>query len=408
MGGTEEFEGKFCVVAGVHVRLGGQLKAPILRPAQHTLLVLAIAVATRLASVLLGFVAVATLPALPVTASGWPLFNWDSLHYLAIMAHGYPPAVGAHVPRIAAFFPLYPLLARLVPVDSSEVALLLTANLAGVLAIVLFYRWARRLESERIALAATAILLIYPPSMFLAAAYTESLFLVGVLLTLLAIQEGRTWRAGAWSGIVSAVRPTGAALAATLAVWEWRREPLTRRRVLRVAALVLLASAGMLAYAVYLRGHYGSWWAYLDAQSYWGRHPPATLASATAAAPTAKLTSEGAFRLASKLAHPAAWNLAMTMAWVPICALCLRWPGRVPRVLYLLPAGVYLLGIVPDLGTRWVSLPRFEVAALPCFVRAAEFIEHPRWRWVLLVSALPLAALHGQLIWLFSRGAWCG
>jgi hypothetical protein len=66
-------------------------------------------------------------------------------------------------------------------------------------------------------------LLIYPFSFFLAAAYTEGLFLTFTTLALLYARQGR-WRLAAVMALLAgATRPTGVALIAPLA-WEWLRQ----------------------------------------------------------------------------------------------------------------------------------------------------------------------------------------
>ena len=98
--------------------------------------------------------------------------NWDGQQYLAIAQIG-------HVGIKAAFFPLYPLLIRLLSLAgiNNLWAGLILANTFAFLTILFLYKLANLdyspATSEKIVMG----LLIFPTSFFLGAVYSESLFL---------------------------------------------------------------------------------------------------------------------------------------------------------------------------------------------------------------------------------------
>ena len=177
--------------------------------------------------------------------------SWDSEFYLSIAAVGYDdPAVvgiwpGFHwgmgapefcqpglnpdcTSRSYAFFPLYPLLTRIVawPLRILPLNLIARTTLAGVLvsllgalgAMLSMYSMTRRSLGEEGAVRAGFYLLIFPSAMFLAQIYTEGLFL-GVTFGCLACLLERKWLPAALLATLAAwTRPGGHILLLPLAI----------------------------------------------------------------------------------------------------------------------------------------------------------------------------------------------
>lgn len=178
---------------------------------------------TRIAYILLGAIA-ARLPQ-HAPAQGTGLFGvwerFDTNWYISIATHGYDN------PRQIAFFPLYPALIKLASIllgGNSLLAAWLVANLGTLTALIAIGALAAwELRDEGAAKWAMFALLIYPFSFFLAAAYTEGIFLTFTALCLLFARQGRWEWAAVTALLAGAARPTGVALIAPLA-WEWMRQ----------------------------------------------------------------------------------------------------------------------------------------------------------------------------------------
>src|SRR5713101_5062456 len=101
-----------------------------------------------------------------------PLFHFDAHYYAAIMRYGYGPGPGsfpAPAYRVE-FFPLYPYLAK--AVGGTELGLLLIANLAFFVALVVTFLIARKwLDRDRAHLALWLIAL-GPAAMFFSYPYS--------------------------------------------------------------------------------------------------------------------------------------------------------------------------------------------------------------------------------------------
>jgi hypothetical protein len=193
----------------------------------------------------------------------WARWDWEHFQVIAQYGYGGPPG-GWRVP-LEAFFPGLPLLLRVVHVLAQNWVLagLLISVVAGAVAVVL----ARLAEldhpggtGER----AVLLLLLSPCAVFLAAGYTEALFLAFALPAWLAARRGRWLLAGLLAAGASTTRVTGVFLAAALAV-----EFLTatdRRRQWRDLPVLAVPVLPVVAYFAYLHHRTGDWMAWQHAQ----------------------------------------------------------------------------------------------------------------------------------------------
>lgn len=212
------------------------------------------------------------------THAGLQLWQqWDTGWYLAISHLGY------YTPQAAAFFPLYPaliwLLAHLTGEQGRLAVALVISNLGTLGGLVAMAKLAERElggGSGRPA-AVLRLTLAYPFAFFLAAAYTEGLFLAFAAGALLWAREGRWARAAFAAFLAALTRNTGLILVLPL-VWEFGRqagwgralrEPKTLLGWLGVAAS---APLGLAVYVLYLGRRFGDPLLYVHAEhQYWHR-----------------------------------------------------------------------------------------------------------------------------------------
>src|SRR5216684_1002436 len=109
------------------------------------------------------------------------LLRWDSEWYKIIASDGYKYDGDPGLTQTVVFYPLYPSLSRLVSevlrIDVAD-SMLLVANLAAALAVLLLFKLVRERFGDRTALATVAMISFFPSSIFLSAGYTESLALL--------------------------------------------------------------------------------------------------------------------------------------------------------------------------------------------------------------------------------------
>ena len=197
----------------------------------------------------------------------------DVWWYRAIAEDGYRdsdqwPAAGK-----AAFFPLYPMLARLFRV-TGEFALngAILSNLCflgGLIALMFLANGCayRPDDVER----TLFYLAFFPTSYFFSMPLTESLFLFVSILAFVGVSSERWWLAGAGGALAALTRINGILLFPVLLLLAWQRARRLRIQLLWLS-LIPLATVSVGIY------HYvasGNALAFLGAQRSWGRQPGA-------------------------------------------------------------------------------------------------------------------------------------
>lgn len=128
--------------------------------------------------------------------------RYDSTTYLGIAEKGYVAE-----PHYAGFFPLYPLLIKLVasPLGNNYLlSSLLISNIALLLGLIFFYQLVKVDYDENLAERSVFYLLLFPTSIFLVSAYTEALFLCLSVLTFYFTRQSR-WLLSGLFGFLSAL-----------------------------------------------------------------------------------------------------------------------------------------------------------------------------------------------------------
>lgn len=144
-----------------------------------------------------------------------PWVSWDALWYAQIARAGYSQ------PPEAAFYPLYPLFERLVALFTNGhvlVAGLLISNAACLGAFVTLRVLVEHDFNRAVARRLLLYVACFPYGFFLAAAYTESLFLLLSAATFLALRRERWLLAGCVAALATLTRPVGILLVIPLAI----------------------------------------------------------------------------------------------------------------------------------------------------------------------------------------------
>ena len=145
---------------------------------------------------------------------GW--ISWDGGFYRLIADQGYASAS----PESIRFFPLYPMFARLVRIPlggNTDLALLLIAKVALVLAAVGIYRLVI-LEggSDRLARRAIWCWVLFPGAFVLTWAYSEALLVALATWCIWSLRTKRWFSAALLALLAGSCRPIGIALAAAV------------------------------------------------------------------------------------------------------------------------------------------------------------------------------------------------
>ena len=307
------------------------------------------------------------------------LARFDSGHYEGIAWNGYTPVAGGR--SNIAYFPVYPMLIRAVgSLFGRHHAIYYIAGIGiswvcFVLAMVALYYLARLDLPARRAERAVLLTAIFPFAFFYGVAYTESTFLLFVVLAFFLFRTRRWLLGGLCGAVATATRVPGILLVPALAWLAWRNLEPTRHGRISAAVGLLLSTSGFGAYCFYvywLTGHPFEWAATLER---WGNgyHPGSTPWTAPAALlqqlfthPYRYLTTDpmavvdtlyGVTGIAFALATPfvwwrlgAAYGLFMLLnLWLPLSSGSFEGVGRYCAVLF--PCFIWLATI----RSRYVS-----------------------------------------------------
>lgn len=390
---------------------------------------------------------------LPTTLTGWETAfteSWrrfDTIYFLKIAHRGYTNE------NIGAFFPLYPLLIRLVAWLTNGhfmLAALAVSWLCSWGSYLWFYRLAEREYGKQIAQRALLFLAFCPIGLFSFAAYSEPLFL---LVSIGAVERARTghhWQAGALGALAMLTRPTGILLLIPLG-WEcarrtdwfarlrvrllegsWLRPSLSgaapspsqpvRRGPARSGPLthpsqkttwhpasardnphswawlsLVLIPLALASYMLYLKIATNNPLAFLHGEHAWNRHltlPWETLGLFATAFQYAWQTSDYTVAIGNIVDLLLTVPLPITVLYLALCRRTI-WFGA---ALYQLALTLLLVSIPIHPGPQgpyeiFFSTQRFMLPAFPLFLLMGHFgLAHPRlYRALLIASGLLLA-----------------
>ena len=327
--------------------------------------------------------------------------RYDSGWYYQIARYGYDasPALAGGRSNIA-FFPVFPLLMRLVQplfghgAWSVYAGGILLAWASFVLAMLVLYRLALLdLPPQRAALA-VVLTAVFPFAFFYGVVYSESTYLLFTVTGFYLLRTRRWLTGGLAAGVAGATRVNGIMMWPALA-WmvAWQSMPTTRDRVLAGGALVLAAS-GFVAYCTYIYGISGQPLLWATALQRWGYYPggapwvaPVQLLWRLSTDPFGYLTSDpmapfetlnGLTALAFIIALPFVWRALGTsyglyMAanlWLPLSAASFEGMGRYCAVLF--PFFIWLASVESTtvLALVLVSFGMLYTVCLSLFVTA--------------------------------------
>jgi hypothetical protein len=212
------------------------------------------------------------------TSPFWDTFaRYDTGYFQDIAWGGYTPLAGGR--SNIAYFPVYPLLIRLIGrlFGRTHAIYYITgigiAWVCFVLAMVALYYLARLDLPRRQAERAVLLMTIFPFAFFFGVAYSESTF---ILFTILAFYLFRTKRfvlGGLCGAVATATRVPGILILPALAWIAWRTAEPTRADRLRATMGLVLVASGIAAYSAYIYSLTGNPLEWVATLQRWGYYP---------------------------------------------------------------------------------------------------------------------------------------
>jgi hypothetical protein len=318
--------------------------------------------------------------------------RFDSLWYLRIAQMGYSPNDGTTV-----YFPLYPLLVRLVGkimLGNYLLAAIVISNVAYIALLFCLYKLTEAELGRAAARRSTIYLAVFPTAFFFIAAYAESLFLALTLSSFLCAFQKRWWMAAVFGSLASLTRLQGIVLVAPL-LYIYLRDTGPKLRKAGPELLgVLVMPCGAFLFLAYQRlvlgsaGLTGVYQSQLHAQFVW---PWDNVIAAAAKI----LSPQGTFINVL--------NLSMTVVFLIMTVVSFRRLG--------MEYGIYMAVTMTALLLRrttlqpLVSMSRYVLALFPAFMLWGLWGRNPNVRRLIIYPSVALLLyLSGQ----FAIWGWVG
>lgn len=313
--------------------------------------------------------------------------QWDGGHYFKIARDGY------ELFSDYAFFPLYPLITRLVNwflSDNLILAGLLVSNLSFLVFLYVFFNLVSQRFSSKIAFSSLVTLLVFPTTFYAVAYYSESLFLLWLSLTLLFLSKRAYLVAAISSSLASLTRPLGIILIIPLFYGYFAHRQFHLKRVDRKLLHIFIALFGFAVYSLYLFAHFNDPVKFLSIQSSWERQ---------VTDPISNLISYlWAFLRGESRPFNDYSDFGLTILFLVILILGIK---RIPATWWIFSMLVIL---IPVSGGTLTSMPRYLLSTLGAFIILGQYLEkHPNLKlplWTISLVAQAVAAIR------FISGFW--
>lgn len=320
-------------------------------------------------------VTLAVIDHLDPAAASYPvddgLLPWDGAWYrdLANSGYGAPGLEGG-----IRFFPLWPLLGRVLGAGRPDIALVVAANLLALLAGMLMHRLAlQETDDAEASRQVVRVFSLFPSAFVLVLGYSEALFLtLGIGFVLCA--RARNWWATALLGFGAGLtRPVGALLALPAAVRAARSDPRSPAAWLAVVS----APLGTLCFLGWAERTQGGWRVPIE---------PQTELRGSSVEPITRIIRaliDGARGDAGELLHGGAAVILVILLVVSV--------RRLSTDLWVYAAASTLLILAVE---NLNSMERYALAAFPLVIAARVASSAPVLRrWLPTASAVAMTTL---------------
>lgn len=321
---------------------------------------------------------------------------WDADWYQAIVTNGYWGGS-------RAFFPLFIILGQglqlIFPFVATPILLFSLSNVIFITAIYYFqillekYQLSHDQDKDNNYL---LVLLIYPFSFFFSIGYTESLFLLLLVLTLIYAKDKKYLGAAIFAGLASATRTVGIFLSVALLV-QFIKDYRDKKVKFWQIMYLLISPLGLIFYMLFLKLKFGNYWGFLVDSQNWGRQLSFYDSMISFKDQLVRLSSTNPFNPDGSFIRPLIENSSIIIALVSIIWFFTkfkRWDVTVFSALALL---------LPIMTGTLVSINRLVLVILPIYFMVGYLIKNPKYRLVILLTMTFLQALFTIL---YINGFW--
>jgi hypothetical protein len=302
---------------------------------------------------------------------------WDTGWYLGIAANGYSAVASLGDQANYNFFPLYPLLMRLLGyvTEDNYLSGIIISNIALLVSCVFLYKLVELDENSDTAMRSIKFLFLFPTAFILSGVFTESLFLALLLACFYYARKGNWFLVGVLGFCLSLTRAIG-----VLIIMPILYEYLKSKTISRDILCLLLIPSGIFVWMVFNFFLTGDFLAFMHIQSAWGRSladPLLTIYNGLFATDLVKVF-EAFFAIISLSILILFYNKIRTSYWI---------------------FGMFAL--ITPLLTSIDSMPRYALVVFPFFILFAQLTKE---RPINDVLTIILALLQGCLMIFWSNG----
>lgn len=284
--------------------------------------------------------------------------QWDGGYYYNIAKSGYSTL------EDFAFFPLYPILIKIISLIISLDILflgLLISNLAFLIFLYLLYKLVNLRFNKKIARTTIITLLFFPTTFYAVALYSESIFLMLVVSAFLTLWQKKYLMASVAISLASLTRGAGVFLIISL-IYSYLSHINFALKKVNTKMLHLVPSVlGIALYMIYLAATTNDPFKFLNVQDLWQRSitdPVSTIASYL-------------WSLLTMQAQPInVWlDLGFTLLFLTVLILGAR---KIPSSLWIFSMFAIL---IPSATGTLTSMPRYLLSSLGAFIIIGQFLE---------------------------------
>jgi len=317
------------------------------------------------------------------------LATWDSAHYLILSEQGYYR--GSHS---CAFFPLWPALMCLasgISFGHPVIASMVLANLLSLAAFWWFWKIVQPTYGAKVSQDALILLLACPGSLFFSFSYTESLFLLLVLVFFWYLRREEY----GWPVAVAFLMPLTKAIGVFMVLpLAWHLYE--RKKPMKYWLLLAVPLLGYASYFGIMHAFTGNAFEGFEAQKAYPYSPSiknmfnlggffSVLIKVGSLDGMMDSVLDRLFFILFLALLPAVWRLNRTWFWFTLAA-----------------------GMVPAMTSWFMSYRRYAVVCFPLFIVLAQIHQKPERRWLFWYYVFLLAGVQAWAVTRFVNFYWAG
>jgi Gpi18-like mannosyltransferase len=322
--------------------------------------------------------------------------KWDGPHYMYIAQNGY--TTQGDPANFMVFFPLYPLIVRLITFDFAYINLsgLVISNISSLIAVIYLFKLAKLDYNDSVAKKTILFLSVFPTAYFLSAVFTEGLFLATVIASLYYARNAKWAFAGVLGFLASLTRIAGLLLLPVLIVeYLHQKEWKIKATDLKITWTILPA-IGFLTYLLINYQVTGNFFTFIEIErTHWSE----TLNPIDGLLGAAGWSTNGTYpnSLMIGYAQIIFAALGLTMVIMGFIA-AYKHKLRPSYAVYML-----LIWMLAVSTSFWISIPRYVLSMFPMFMFFAVLSR--KKTSTITITVVSFAAL-AFFTWLFASGEW--